>query len=151
MKQIAKNTVEAIVRIIENADKQELPFSLELKCNAITVAVSLSDGKVACPMDMATHGDDANTLRLTTILSNSTVGFYPTNELDNAGRDIAHEIFGKEVKRVTIWSRVQAKNAIILNMIDARSFEESVNKTRNLFSLIDELYDNKGFIVTGIY
>lgn len=150
-KTINKNTIEAIVRIIENADKQEQPFALELKCSAVTVAVSSSDGKIACPMDMAIYGDDADTLRLTTILSNSTAGFYQTNELDNAGRDIAREIFGEEVKRVTIWSRVQAKNVIIFRMIDARNFEESVNKTRNLFNLIDELYDNRGFIVTGIY
>lgn len=149
MKQIAKNTVEAIVSLIENADNQEINFP-ELRCNVTTVAVS-SDGKIACPMDMAVRGDDADALRLTTILSNSTVGFYPTNELDNAGRDIAREVFGEKVKRVTIWSRVQAKNAIILSVIDARNFEESVNKTRNLINLIDELYDNNGFIVTGIY
>lgn len=149
MKQIAKNTVEAISRLIEDADKQEL-FTPEFRCDAVTVAVS-SDGKIACPMDMAVRGDDADALRLTTILSNSTVGFYPTNELDNAGRDIANEMFGEKVKRAVIWSRVQAKSAIMLQVIDARNFEGSVMRTRNLIDLIDELYDNGGFIVTGIY
>lgn len=149
MKTINKNTVEAIVRLIEDADKQEMTFP-ELRCNVTTVVVS-SDGKIVCPMDLSICCDDADSLRLTTILSNSTAGFYPTNELDNAGRDIVREVFGEKAKRVTIWSRVQAKNAIILSMIDARNFEGGVVRTRNLFNLIDELYDNNGFIVTGIY
>lgn len=149
MKQITKNTVEAIVRIIEDADKQEL-FTPEIKCNVMTVAIS-SDGKITCPIDIAVYGDDADALRLVTILSNSTGGFYPTNELDNAGRDIAREVFGEKVKRVTIWSRVQAKNAVMLQMLDARNFEGSVIKTRSLINLVDELYDDGGFIVTGIY
>jgi len=149
MKAINKDAAKAIAHLIEEADKQNTITS-EFKHNIATVVVSIN-GEIASPMDLAVLGEDADALRLTTILSNSVSGFYQTNELDNASRDIAKEIFGEQVKRVTIWSRVQAKNAIILSVIDARNFEESVNKTRNLFNLIDELYDNNGFIVTGIY
>lgn len=149
MKAINKDTVKAIVHLIEEADKQNTIIS-EYKHNITTVVVS-NNGEIASPMDLAVLGENADALRLTTILSNSTSGFYQTNELDNASRDIAREIFGEQVKRVTIWSRVQAKNAIILSMMDVRQFELSVHKTRNLFNLIDELYDNDGFIVTGIY
>lgn len=149
MKAINKDTVKAIVHLIEEADKQNTITS-EFKHNVATVVVS-SSGGIASPMDIAVWGEDIEALRLTTILSNSISGFYQTNELDNASRDIAREIFGEQIKRVTIWSRVQAKNAIILSMMDVRQFETSVNKVRNLFNMIDELYDNDGFIVTGIY
>lgn len=149
MKSINKDTVKAITHLIEEADKQNTIIS-EFKHNIATVVVS-SSGGIASPMDIAVWGEDTEALCLTTILSNSTSGFYQTNELDNASRDIAKEIFGEQVKRVTIWSRVQAKNAIVLSMMDVRQFETSVNKIRNLFNMIDELYDNDGFIVTGIY
>lgn len=149
MKTINKDTVKAIAHLIEEADKQNMSTS-EFKHNIATVVVS-SNGEIASPMDLAVLGDDSNALRLITILSNSTSGFYQTNELDNASRDIAKEMFGEQIKRVTIWSRVQAKNAIVLSMMDVKNFEVSVNKTRNLFDLIDELYNEGGFIVTGIY
>lgn len=149
MKAINKDTVKAIAHLIEEADKQNAITS-EFKHNIATVVVS-SIGEIVSPMDIAVCGENADALRLTTILSNSTSGFYQTNELDNASRDIAREIFGEQIKRVTIWSHVQAKNAIVLSMMDVRQFEASVNKMRNLFDLIDELYDSDGFIVTGIY
>lgn len=149
MKAINKDTMKAIAHLIEEADKQDV-FTSEYKHNITTVVVS-NNGEIASPMDIAVLGENADALRLTTILSNSTSGFYQTNELDNASRDIAREIFGEQVKRVVIWSRVQAKNAVILSMMDVRQFELSVHKTRNLFNMIDELYDNDGFIVTGIY
>lgn len=149
MKAINKDTVKAISHLIDEADKQNVSIS-EFKHNVATVVVS-SNGEIASPMDLAVWAEDTEALRLTTILSNSISGFYQTNELDNASRDIAKEIFGEQIKRVTIWSRVQAKNAIVLSMMDVRQFETSVNKTRNLFNMIDELYDNDGFIVTGIF
>lgn len=149
MKQIAKNTVEAIVRLIENADKQEA-YAVESKHNVITVAVS-SEGKIVFPMDVAVGNGDIEALRLMTVLSNSTIGFSPTNELDNASRDIAREVFGEQVRRAIIWSRTQSKNAVSFQMMDVSNFNDSVNKMRNLFEMIDELYDDNGFIVTGIY
>lgn len=149
MKAINKDTVKAIVHLIEEADKQNVLIS-EFKHNVATVVVS-SNGEIVSPMDLAMRGENADALRLTTILSNSTSGFYQTNELDNASRDIAKEIFGEQVKRVTIWSRLQAENAVILQMIEAKTFEDGVDKTRKLFNLINELYDSDGFIVTGIY
>lgn len=149
MKQMIKDTVKAIAHLIEEADKQNV-FSPEYKHNITTVVVS-NNGEIAFPIDLAVWGENSDALRLTTILSNSTSGFYQTNELDNASRDIAKEIFGEQIKRVTIWSRVQAKNAVISSMMDVKQFELSIHKTRNLFDMIDELYDNDGFIVTGIY
>lgn len=150
MKQIAKNTVEAIVRLVEDADSQIANDYSQSSPNIITMVVS-SNGEIASPIDLARCGDDAEALRLITVLSDGTLGVYPTNELDNASRDIAREIFGEKVKRVIIWTRRQAKSSIILNMMDVNRFEESVNKTRNLFDMVDELYGNGGFIVTGIY
>lgn len=149
MKAINKDTAKAIAHLIEEADKQSTITS-EFKHNVATVVVS-SNGEIVSPMDLAVCGENADALRLTTILSNSVFGFYQTNELDNASRDITKEIFGEQVKRVTIWSRMQAKNAIVFGMMDVRNFEISVNKIQNLFDLINELYDSDGFIVTGIY
>lgn len=148
MKQMIKDTVKAIAHLIEEADKQNVLIP-EYKNNIATVVVS-SNGEIASPMDLAVFGENADALRLITILSNSTSGFYQTNELDNASRDIAKEIFGERVRRVVIWSRLQAGNAVI-QIIDAKTFEDGVDRTRRLFNLINELYDNDGFIVTGIY
>lgn len=151
MKQnLAKNTVEAIARLIENADKQTTSGSNQFSPNIITMLVS-NNGEIVSPADLATLGDDSEALRLTTILSEGTCGVYPTNELDNTSRDIAREIFGEQVKRVIIWTRWQAKSSIVFKMIDVNRFEGSVNRTRSLLDMIDELYDDNGFIVTGIY
>ena len=149
MKKIAKSTVEAIVRLIENANQEKESFSQELNPNAVAAVVS-NDGKIACSMDIALWGDDAEALRLMTILSYSVQGVYPTNELDNASRDIAREVFGQNVKRVLIWTRRQCKYALLIN-IGLDEFDEDVERTKRLFNLIDELYDNGGFIVTGTY
>lgn len=149
MKTINKNTVEAIARLIEDADKQKQNFIPKFKTGVETVVVS-QDGMAVSPIDVALLFDDPEALRLITILSNSFEGTCQTNELDNASRDIAHEMFGQNVRRVFIWTRRQCKNALALN-INVDKFENDVVRVRQLFLLIDELYDNNGFIVTGIY